>query len=389
MRAPAFDLHDFRVDDDDEDEPDDNLASDDDEQFGTASWGSPYLRSDLNLRRQSYASDDESESEGSESFPIHSLDISTPFLRPPPLIVGRRPQTPAQSLQPTSAAAAVLVHRARQRNRGLTEGWIRTHTAGDQSTEARLWFSDGESSEHSSLSGSEPDWHRRRDPRTPTPSGRYRAKSRSTSRHPRAISSVETLKAGDHTQADLDDEMESSVATETGSVVGPPAAEHRNNITNGEAPQPTAGNTETPALKLADKPLPREPAAAPRIKKKVPWKGKNIMILIPRDDERGRPGQPPLPLRQDEIERMFDSWTELGYSVDGFDLSAEDNTVGESQSRELWPSLEDLAQERYERDYTVVLPDLNGECPFFFSFLFFFFVSPSIGNRQRKKPLIN
>ncbi|KAH0495603.1 hypothetical protein TgHK011_009140 [Trichoderma gracile] len=359
LRAPAFDLHDFRVDDDDDDEPDDNLASDDDEQFGTASWGSPYLRSDVNLRRQSYASEDESESEGSESFPIHSLDISTPFLRPPPLIVGGRPQTPAQSLLPASAAAAVLVHRARQRNRGLTEGWIRTHTAGDQNTEARLWFSDGESSEHSSLSGSETDWHRRRDPRTPTPSGRYRAKSRSTSRQPRAISSVETLKAGDHTQADLDDEMESSVATETGSVVGPPVAEHRNNMANGEAPQPTVGNTEMPALTLADKPLPREPAAAPRIKKKVPWKGKNIMILIPRDDERGRPGQPPLPLRQDEIERMFDSWTELGYSVDGFDLSAEDDTVSESQSRELWPSLEDLAQERYDRDYTVVLPDLN------------------------------
>ncbi|KAL6854012.1 hypothetical protein J3F83DRAFT_719009 [Trichoderma novae-zelandiae] len=359
LRASAFDLHDFQVDvDSDDDEPDDNLASDD-EQFGTASWGSPYLRSDLNLRRQSYASDDESESEGSESFPIHSLDISTPFLRPPPLIVGGRPQTPAQPLLPASAAAAVLVHRARRRNRRLTEGWIRTHTAGDQSTEARLWFSDGDSSEHSSLSGSESDWYRRRDPRTPTPSGRYRAESRSTSRHPRTISSVETLKAGDRTQADLDDEMESPVATETGSVVGLPVAEHHNDMANAEAPQLTAENTNIPAIDLADKPLPREPAATPRIKKKVPWKGKNIMILIPRDDERGRPGQPPLPLRQDEIQRMFDSWTELGYNVDGFDLPAEDNVVDESQSRELWPSLEDLAQERHERDFTVVLPDLN------------------------------
>ncbi|KAL6694790.1 hypothetical protein J3F84DRAFT_395656 [Trichoderma pleuroticola] len=115
-----------------------------------------------------------------------------------------------------------------------------------------------------------------------------------------------------------------------------------------------------PAIKVAEKPLPREPPiVAPRIKKKVPWKGKNIMILIPRDDERGRPGQPPLPLRQDEIERMFDSWTELGYNVDGFDLPAEEHIVGESQSRELWPSLEDLAQERHDRDFTVVLPDLN------------------------------
>ncbi|UKZ81130.1 hypothetical protein TrVFT333_008900 [Trichoderma virens FT-333] len=329
LRAPAFDLHDFQVDDDDQDDSDDNLASDD-EQFGTASWGSPYLRNDLNLRRQSYASD---ESERG------------------------RPQTPApaQALLPTSAAAAVLVHRARRRNRGLTEGWIRTHTAGDQNTEARLWFSDGDSSEHSSLSGSETEWYRRRDPRTPTPSGRYRAKSRSTSRYPRAISSIETLKAGDPTQAEIDDEMASSVATETGSVIALPISEHHNDMATAEAEHFTM-----PAIKVADKPLPREPpVVAPRIKKKVPWKGKNIMILIPRDDERGRPGQPPLPLRQDEIERMFDSWTELGYNVDGFDLPAEEHIVGESQSRELWPSLEDLAQERYDRDFTVVLPDLN------------------------------
>ncbi|KAK0759827.1 hypothetical protein N5P37_008017 [Trichoderma harzianum] len=358
LRAPAFDLHDFQVDDDDQDDSDDNLASDD-EQFGTASWGSPYLRSDLNLRRQtqSYASD-ESESEGSESFPIHSLDINTPFLRPPPLLVGGRPQTPAPapSLLPTSAAAAVLVQRARRRNRGLTEGWIRTHTAGvDQNTEARLWFSDGDSSEHSSLSGSETEYYRRRDPRTPTPSGRYRAKSRSTSRYPRAISSIETLKAGDPTQADIDDEMASSAATETGSVVALPIPEHRSDMAPAEAEHFTM-----PAIKVAEKPLPGEPPImVPRIKKKVPWKGKNIMILIPRDDERGRPGQPPLPLRQDEIERMFDSWTELGYNVDGFDLPAEEHIVGKSQSRELWPSLEDLAQERHDRDFTVVLPDLN------------------------------
>ncbi|RFU78931.1 myosin heavy chain, partial [Trichoderma arundinaceum] len=364
LRAPAFDLHDFQVDDDDEDESDDNLASDD-EQFGTASWGSPYLRSDVNLRRQSYDSE-ESESEGSESFPIHSLDINTPFLRPPPLLLAGQPQTPAPSLLPTSAAAAVLVHRARRRNRGLTEGWIRTHTAGDQNTEARLWFSDGDSSEHSSLSGSETDWYHGREPRTPTPSGRYREpSSRSTSRYPRAISSVETLKAGDPLQAEIDDEMASSVATETGSVVGLSIPEHHNDLAAAEASQLTAehvnGNKTMPIppIKVSDKPLPREPPITPRIKKKVPWKGKNIMILIPRDEQRGLPGQPPVPLRQDEIERMFDSWTELGYNVDGFDLPAEEHIVAESQSRELWPSLEDLAQERYDRDFTVVLPDLN------------------------------
>ncbi|KAM0453888.1 hypothetical protein ACHAO4_004634 [Trichoderma viride] len=357
LRAPAFDIHDFQIDDDERDDSDDNLASDD-EQFGTASWGSPYLRSDVNLRRQSYESEG-SESDGSESFPIHSLDINTPFLRPPPVILSGRPQTPAQSLLPTSAAAAVLVHRARRRNRGLTEGWIRTHTAGDQNTEARLWFSDGDSSEHSSLSGSEADWYQSRDPRTPRPSSRYRAKSRSTSRHPRAISSVETLKAGDHLQSEADDDMASSVATETGSVVGLSLPNNHNDMAMPPGAEQPNGSKAIPPIKVSDKPLPRERSVTPRIKKKVPWRGKNIIVTLPRDDERGLPGQPPIPLRQHEIERMFDSWTELGYNVDGFDLPAEDDATQESQSREAWPSFEDLAQERYEQDYTVVLPDLN------------------------------
>lgn len=358
LRAPAFDIHDFQIDDDDErDDSDDNLASDDD-QFGTASWGSPYLRSDVNLRRQSYESEG-SESDESESFPIHSLDINTPFLRPPPVILSGRPQTPAQSLLPTSAAAAVLVHRARRRNRGLTEGWIRTHTAGDQNTEARLWFSDGDSSEHSSLSGSEADWYQSRDPRTPRPSSRYRAKSRSTSRHPRAISSVETLKAGDPLHSEADDDMASSVATETGSVVGLSLPNNHSDMATPPGAEQPNGNKVIPPIKLSDMAPPRELSVTPRIKKKVPWKGKNIIVTLPRDDERGLPGQPPIPLRQHEIERMFDSWVELGYNVDGFDLPAEDDATQESQSREPWPSFEDLAQERIEQDYTVVLPDLN------------------------------
>jgi hypothetical protein len=166
----------------------------------------------------------------------------------------------------------------------------------------------------------------------------------------------------------MDDDMASSAATETGSVVALSLPDDHNNMAAPEtsplAAEQTNGNramSVIPPIKVSDKPLPREPLLTPRIKKKVPWKGKNIMIMIPRDDERGLAGRPPLPLRQHEIERMFDSWTELGYNVEGFDLPAEEYVVGESQSRELWPSLEDLEQERYDREFTVVLPDLNGE----------------------------
>jgi len=59
---------------------------------------------------------------------------------------------------------------------------------------------------------------------------------------------------------------------------------------------------------------------------------------------------------------MLHSWEQLGYSVEGFDL---DNPVGEfalgeqSQSRGSWPDFEELARERKEGGWKVVLPDLN------------------------------
>lgn len=107
----------------------------------------------------------------------------------------------------------------------------------------------------------------------------------------------------------------------------------------------------------------------PRIKKKVPWKGKNIMILVPRDDERGMPGKSPMPLRPDETKRMFDSWKELGYSVDGFDLLVEGYQppgTADAQSRDCWPAAEDMVAERSTGKYKVTLPDLNGENNSFF-----------------------
>ncbi|KOS22512.1 hypothetical protein ESCO_002356 [Escovopsis weberi] len=115
-------------------------------------------------------------------------------------------------------------------------------------------------------------------------------------------------------------------------------------------------------MKITDKPLPKEPPITPRIKKKVPWKGKNIMILIPRDEDRGLPGQPPIPLSQIEVDKMFLSWRGLGYSTDGFDLLMErypSTETGFPYSRLPWPSPEDLADEKATGQYTVVLPDLN------------------------------
>ncbi|KEY68771.1 hypothetical protein S7711_00641 [Stachybotrys chartarum IBT 7711] len=323
-------------------------------QFGTASWGSPYPRTDHNLRRQSFSS------EASEDSPIHRLAIDTPFLRPPPEL--SQPQAAQQSS--ISAAAAVLANRVRRQPGGFTEEWIRTHTASDLNTEPRLWFSDGSESEHSSLSGSDVE----RDLETPkAPSSARPTLPPSQRRHSRGRSSVETLKDGglipstDQTPT-MEMRNSKSPTPDVASTASDPTVVQDSTATRNNVAESSPRPPSTPT-RAADKPLPKEPSMTPRLKKKVPWKErKNIFILLPRDDERGLPGKAPMPLSQEETNRMFASWKELGYSVDGFDLVVEGFQpwgTSDSQSRHSWPDFDEVAQEHAQRIFKVTLPDLN------------------------------
>lgn len=89
------------------------------------------------------------------------------------------------------------------------------------------------------------------------------------------------------------------------------------------------------------------------------------MVLLPRDDERGRSGDRPVPLDEAAVRGMFRSWEELGYNTRGFDLVGHDGVSSSlpehSQSKGAWPDFDDVARERSERNYRVVLPDLNGK----------------------------
>ncbi|KJZ75905.1 hypothetical protein HIM_04729 [Hirsutella minnesotensis 3608] len=332
-------------------------------KFGTASWGSPYPESDHNLRRRSFSS------EPSDDSPIHHLSISTPFLRSQPEPSSLVPE-PHSSV---SAAAAVLANRARRRDRGLTEDWIRTHTAGIVNAEPKHWFSEGSETDHSSLSGSDAGWLEYNNVRTPRASRADTPPFARPGGRPRGRSSIETLKPQDPSleAADTMDmttsevpaavpESSSDTSLALDQVVVTPAFKSSESTMLQEAD--SRSQPPVTPIKGVQKPLPKEPTPAPRIKKKVPWKGKNIMVLIPRDDQRGLPGQSPLPLRPDEIARMFASWRELGYSVDGFDLLVEGYQppgTDDSQSRQDWPSDADMVKERTQRKFQVTLPDLN------------------------------
>ncbi|KAI9163261.1 hypothetical protein HJFPF1_04863 [Paramyrothecium foliicola] len=328
-------------------------GSRDEFQFGTASWGSPYPRADHNLRRQSFSS------EASDESPIHHLAIDTPFLRPAPDLS----QVDSEPQSAVSAAAAVLANRARRRTRGLTEDWIRTHTTADSNVEPRHWFSDGSGSEHSSLSGSEAGWLEGSEFQTPKALNVAGSASRRSSRHPRGRSSVETLKPEDSEL--INSGGNANMANDWADMAIAEAANDSSQTPATQEPVSVMGSPKklpvTPT-KLAQKPLPKEPAMTPRIKKKVPWKGKNIMVLVPRDDGRGLPNHAPLPLTQDEIDRMYTSWEELGYNISGFDLLVEGwrpQGTDDSQSRDSWPNWDDVIQERAERVFKVALPDKN------------------------------
>jgi hypothetical protein len=149
---------------------------------------------------------------------------------------------------------------------------------------------------------------------------------------------------------------------QTPTVPETPKREYDAGATDGAAAHRDDGNPPTtPQRTVTRKPV----NMTPRIKKKVPWKGKSIMVLLPRDDERGRPGNRPMPLDEAAVGGMMKSWEHLGYNTHGFDLDGHDGVSSSapehSQSKGAWPDFDDVVKERSERNYTVTLPDLNGK----------------------------
>ncbi|CAP68133.1 uncharacterized protein PODANS_1_19980, partial [Podospora anserina S mat+] len=362
----------------DEDSRDEGLAP------GATDWGSPYPS---NLRTDSTSSSDLS---GDSPIPIHRLQLQTPFLRPAPLIEEPQPEPPRQS--GLSAAAAVLANRARRIAHGITEDWIRQHTAAGGDQEKRHWFSDGTGdSENSSLSGSfsgeEAAWLGYDDINLETPRPRSRETDNgrwlSSGLDRRKQASNETLR-----QSHLDRAKEAPAAKMVSSDERSTPDSVGNRGVTTDSLSATQGRLNlperpgTPKLNVisgsasvtqTEHKAPSTPSraavkraslsATPRaFRKKVPWKGKNIMVCFPSNDRRGQPGGPPMPLTETQVKGMLRSWEELGYNTEGFDLASDAQELGtaeHSHSRGSWPDFDDVARERQSGKYPIVLPDLN------------------------------
>ncbi|KAK1758504.1 hypothetical protein QBC47DRAFT_441212 [Echria macrotheca] len=340
--------------------PPTNSAGDAATQNGDAThWGSPYP---LHLRQQS-----ESSSGTSEESPIHQLTLQTPFLRPVPLIQETQPEPPSSSI---SAAAAVLANRARRVAHGITEDWIRQHTAGGSDLEKRHWLSDGTGdSENSSLSGSfsgeEAAWLGFGDTQTPKASRQNRENRKVSRGRPRKQSSSETLKALLREENNLAKMASSDERVSPDGEHGPSVSFARPSTPTGTTSNNAVGTPkgENAAPLTPSRTVKRPPLnTTPRLKKKVPWKGKNIMVLLPRDEERGQPGKAPLPLNESAVNGLLRGWEQLGYNVNGFDLAQPTEVFAsreQSMSKGAWPDFEDMIRERKQGGWKVLLPDLN------------------------------
>lgn len=112
----------------------------------------------------------------------------------------------------------------------------------------------------------------------------------------------------------------------------------------------------------------KEPSHTPRVKKRVPWRGKNIMVLLPKDDDWGRPGGRPSLMREHQVANMFREWEELGYNTRGFDLNEPSGPDEHSalpvehysRTRDEWPDVVETKREAAERKFRVALPDIDG-----------------------------
>jgi hypothetical protein len=121
-------------------------------------------------------------------------------------------------------------------------------------------------------------------------------------------------------------------------------------------PAPTSAPSEAPSSPL-------------RLKKKVPWKGKNILVLLPWDDQRGQKGNAPKPMSESEVDAMLKEWEQLGYDTTGFNLGPSETFAEEGaqgQSRGVWPTTQDMLHERGEKTFRVSIPDRSGKFKFNF-----------------------
>ncbi|KAK7536098.1 uncharacterized protein J3D65DRAFT_555178 [Phyllosticta citribraziliensis] len=375
----------------------------DDPAYFTTSWGSPYQAPPPGLKekstrhnRDTFVSSDEFEDEPSPKFGLDHLipnrleDSSSPKLRfgLDHLLPKRIPFLKQDSSSPTLTGEewqakeqdqATGSSRTNQPQlffpKEPTERWIKQFLTGQWQSEKANWWSDGSTEDESDEENPAGGPSKRR----PRAEGSTRKKRKG---HKSRKSNL-TLKQADFWaqfgqkgRETIEKMMASRFADPT-----PPAvpeisdadlkaevlfdADARSDVRR-PRPRPSSPLNSRPGSRASvpapapappstaskvDNPPPPPPKVAeypkPRPKKRVLWRGRNIVIHVPQDHLRGKQGGPPRPLSRGELEQRLKQFEQAGYSTRGFDTG--DSSVQEpsalSQARAIFPDPEEEAEQ--------------------------------------------
>ncbi|KAF2088773.1 hypothetical protein K490DRAFT_63986 [Saccharata proteae CBS 121410] len=378
--------------------------TDTDNSFYTASWGSPYQRpppgfgDKLSAPRRSSALS--SESVGEDDSPRFGLDHLIPSRleeednskpqfglghllpsRLPQLLTPTRagtswlpsgredtPQPPQLAESPTSKKLFFP--------REPTQDWIERFLAEQWQSEKASWWSDGSTEEESDeerisvLQGDQP---------------KVKEKKRRTRKGHKSRQNNLTLKQQDfwaHFSEKGREKFDKMLASR---FANPPAPLPKD-------PEPTLDSKSGSSPVNVEKPLPPPPPAedmsafaaalpangtvgqflkvddsssraspAPRSKKRVLWKNRNIVISIPNDPRRGKEGGPPQPMTTEQMAARLREFEEAGYDTRGFEHWKQDGVdvtpYDSAQGRDIWPDAQEQQEWRSREGTTVHIPD--------------------------------
>ncbi|KAK3725041.1 hypothetical protein LTR37_000551 [Vermiconidia calcicola] len=129
--------------------------------------------------------------------------------------------------------------------------------------------------------------------------------------------------------------------------------QHSPSVPEPMEPTPTRDETMGLVANAANSPRLR----APRLKKKVSWRGKTCAIQIPDPDYEALGVQP---LSLDEVKARLAKLEEEGYSTSGFDLSAESHAEDDlAHVRPIFPEEAHSPTSAHHEGPRVLLPDLK------------------------------
>lgn len=117
-----------------------------------------------------------------------------------------------------------------------------------------------------------------------------------------------------------------------------------------------------PASLLPGPPPPPPTSSAPKLappplKKRVSWRGRNIVIAIPRLDYQAAGLAEPM--RNEDIAWRLQKFEDEGYDITGYDLAEEQSSHhGPAQVKDIYPDEREARTPRSKDDIKVMLPDL-------------------------------